>query len=405
MIINFNDVLSAFSFGLDCVESEIVGVSSGHAKRVAFICAKIGEKMELGDDELIDLVSCAVLHDCALTEYIKIEYGKKDKVVGNEKNDMSNIKKLGIHCAIGEKNIEKLPFKTDVCGAVLYHHENCDGSGPFGKKADEIPLFAKLIRFADGLDASFDLSNLDYEKVKSVYEYIENCKGILFDKEICDIFFEIFQYEFLDCLQNSKIDYIIKSIPQRKIKYAENQLKIIAEMFAKIIDYKSEFTTRHSIGIAEKAEIMAKFYGFDRETTLKLYFAGAVHDIGKLVISNDVLEKPDKLTDDEYIYIKSHAFYTYEILRKIDGFDDITEWASFHHEKLDGKGYPFGKKAEALDKKCRLLACLDIYQALVEKRPYKDGMPHEKAISVLRDMADRGYIDGEIVSDIEKVFG
>ena len=84
--------------------------------------------------------------------------------------------------------------------------------------------------------------------------------------------------------------------------------------------------------------------------------------------------------------------------------EQITEWASFHHEKLNGKGYPFGKTAEQLDEKARLLACLDIYQALTEDRPYKAGMTHKKAISILREMAEKGELDSSITEDIAHVF-
>ncbi len=130
-----------------------------------------------------------------------------------------------------------------------------------------------------------------------------------------------------------------------------------------------------------------------------------MHDIGKLVVDKDILEKPDKLTKEEYRHIQNHAYYTFDILRKISGFEDITLWASSHHEKLDGSGYPFGKKAENLSFNERLMACLDIYQALIEDRPYKNGLGHEAAMNILRDMSDRNMLDESIVTDIDCIFG
>lgn len=130
-----------------------------------------------------------------------------------------------------------------------------------------------------------------------------------------------------------------------------------------------------------------------------------MHDIGKMAIHNDVLEKPDKLTEKEFVYVQTHAWYTYVILSKIKGFEDITKWASHHHEKLNGKGYPFGLSAEKLDEKERLVTCIDIYQALSEDRPYKPGMPHEKCIAIMRDMADNGFIDRRITEDVAEAFG
>lgn len=102
--------------------------------------------------------------------------------------------------------------------------------------------------------------------------------------------------------------------------------------------------------------------------------------------------------------MKNHAYYTYEILNSIRGFEDICRWASYHHEKLNGKGYPFGKTGEELDEKERLMGCIDIYQALTEKRPYKEGMSHEGSINIMKDMAHNNFIDLKIVEDIDEVF-
>ena len=103
--------------------------------------------------------------------------------------------------------------------------------------------------------------------------------------------------------------------------------------------------------------------------------------------------------------MKHHAAYTYYILSEIDDFDEIRDWAAFHHERLDGSGYPFGKSAPDLNTQERIMACADIYQALTESRPYKQGMAYEKAYQILQDMAARGWIDSDIVLQIHACFG
>jgi HD-GYP domain-containing protein (c-di-GMP phosphodiesterase class II) len=118
-----------------------------------------------------------------------------------------------------------------------------------------------------------------------------------------------------------------------------------------------------------------------------------------------VLEKPARLTDEEYVYIQNHAWYSYQILSQVRGFEDVCRWASFHHEKLDGTGYPFGKMGYELNGLERLMGCIDIYQALVEDRPYKAGYDHAKAIGIMRSMACSNKIDGSIVSDVDERFG
>ena len=151
--------------------------------------------------------------------------------------------------------------------------------------------------------------------------------------------------------------------------------------------------------------MLARHMGFDEETAQKMYLAGALHDIGKVAIGNEILEKPGKLTEDEFKTMKHHAAYTYYILSGVDDFEEIRDWTAFHHERLDGSGYPFGKSAANLNTQERMMACIDIYQALTEGRPYKQGMPHEKAYGILRDMAEKGWIDAGIVEEIDACFG
>ena len=102
--------------------------------------------------------------------------------------------------------------------------------------------------------------------------------------------------------------------------------------------------------------------------------------------------------------MKKHALISWQILDRIDGFEDIRDWGALHHEKLNGRGYPFGKTAQELTFNDRLLGCIDIYQALTESRPYKDGYSHEKALSIMSGMAQKGFIDKDIVTDIDRCF-
>lgn len=178
-------------------------------------------------------------------------------------------------------------------------------------------------------------------------------------------------------------------IPREKLVFDWEMCKNVADFFAKIVDYKSSFTSRHSIGVAEKASLLAKYMGYDSITVQKMYLAGALHDIGKMAVGNEILEKPDKLTDDEFSTMKNHAGYTYLILSEVNDFEEIRDWAAFHHEKLNGKGYPFGKTADELNEQERMMACVDIYQALTEDRPYKKGLSHEKTCDILDDMAHK----------------
>ena len=142
MLLDVLGLLSACSYALDCVEAELVHVSDKHAKRVAYMSVCMAEQLGISCESLQDLAACALLHDNALTQYIQEELHK----------DVTNVpqaSQVGIHCTLGEKNIQRLPFHTDVKNVILYHHENANGSGPFGKTWEEVPIFSRIIHLSD----------------------------------------------------------------------------------------------------------------------------------------------------------------------------------------------------------------------------------------------------------------
>lgn len=403
MEIDIIGLLSAFSFALDCVEAELIHVTSNHGKRVAYMSVCMAEKMGVSDDALRDLAACALLHDNALTQYINEEFYSDISNIDTLKVSSDDItpRQLGMHCIYGEKNLEKYPFKTGVKDVILYHHEEADGSGPFEKKWTEVPLFARIIHFSDMLDAFCKAQKFDEDVFNKAVNFIEKNKDKRFDSEMTKMFFDAFDKDEFSRLGDEHIEeYFWEKVPCEKSFYSFNVLKDLADLFAKIIDYKSEFTSRHSLGVARTASKISEIMGYDKVICDKMYLAGTLHDVGKIAIGNEILEKPARLTDEEFAKMKNHAGYTYMILSKVDGFEEIRDIAAFHHERLDGSGYPFGKRADELTTLQRIMACADIYQALTEKRPYKDGMDHDKACEILKDMADKNWIDKNITEVI-----
>lgn len=403
MEIDIIGLLSAFSFALDCVEAELIHVTSNHGKRVAYMSVCMAEKMWVSDDALRDLAACALLHDNALTQYINEEFYSDISNIDTLKVSSDDItpRQLGMHCIYGEKNLEKYPFKTGVKDVILYHHEEADGSGPFEKKWTEVPLFARIIHFSDMLDAFCKAQKFDEDVFNKAVHFIEKNKDKRFDSEVTKMFFDAFDKDEFSRLGDEHIEeYFWEKVPCEKSFYSFNVLKDLADLFAKIIDYKSEFTSRHSLGVARTASKISEIMGYDKVICDKMYLAGTLHDVGKIAIGNEILEKPARLTDEEFAKMKNHAGYTYMILSKVDGFEEIRDIAAFHHERLDGSGYPFGKMADELTTLQRIMACADIYQALTEKRPYKDGMNHDKACEILKDMADKNWIDKNITEVI-----
>jgi HD-GYP domain-containing protein (c-di-GMP phosphodiesterase class II) len=210
--------------------------------------------------------------------------------------------------------------------------------------------------------------------------------------------------EMLLSLRNDAIaETIKKTAPVWTVNMEDPCIIRIAGMVARVIDYKSSFTRKHTLQIANKSWLMGGYYGYGETEKAQLYLAAALHDIGKIAVPTQVLEKPGSLDKAEFETIKQHVVYTHDWLKNVEGLEQICLWATNHHEKLDGSGYPAGKKAEDLDFNSRLLTCLDIYQAIGEERPYHPARSHAETMPILYDMAEKGEIDRNIVKDMDAV--
>lgn len=409
MKLDLTDMLYALSFALDEVEAEILGVETGHGKRVAYLSLLMGKAAGFHKEELRDFVGCCILHDNALTEFVHEELLNipESKEMCRQLSgviDMDDMTGNSRHSVIGEHNICLIPFHTDVKNIILYHHENADGTGAMKKTAAETGLKTQILHLADMLDMRSNLSTMTEKEFEGLCAWVESQSGRMFSHDSVKLFQKAISYETILHLQSAGVLVCLQEdLPTDELYYSDEEIHRIAGMFAKIVDYKSEFTQMHSMEVAAKAEQMARYYKFDSEKTIRYFFAGAMHDIGKLVVSNDILEKPGRLTNGETAVMQTHASATYYILNQMKNIPDIIEWASNHHEKLNGTGYSRGLSADDLSFEDRLMACIDIYQALTEKRPYKDGMSHEQTIAIMQDMVRKGEIDGSIVCDIDVV--
>jgi len=396
---NLNEFLRAVANSLDAIEIDIFGMPTNHSKRIAYISVKIAIEIGLTNEEIFDLACLAILHDNGAS--MKILH---DNLRGTLKEKINIIESKKEHCIIGDENLKNFPFLTGPQNIILYHHEKYDGSGFFGLSKDEIPIFAQIIALSDTLDLNFDMR---YPSNKSVItDFIHEHRNTVFSPALSDVFLKVCDFhEFWEALSDNNIDNSLKEIiPIYNTQLNFNEIRTITTTLSKIIDSKSEYTQTHSSGLSDKLKKMAEFYKMDSEMTFKLLIATDLHDLGKLVISNALLDKPGKLSKEEFEEIKKHPKITKICLQDIKGFEDITKWASNHHEKLDGSGYPEGLISENLDFNSRLIACLDIYQALREERPYRASMDHNKSMEILNSMVELGQLDHIIVNDINCVF-
>lgn len=171
----------------------------------------------------------------------------------------------------------------------------------------------------------------------------------------------------------------------------------MARLLSRIIDFRCIFTSTHSSGVAAVAYKLAKLNKMSERECKAAKIAGYLHDIGKLAVPSAILYKNGRLTEEEALVLKKHPYYTYRILNSFQIFETIIEWASYHHETLDGTGYPFHLKAEKLCKGSRILAVSDIFTALSEDRPYRKSESKENLTAHFRKMVENGEMDRDIV--------
>jgi HD-GYP domain-containing protein (c-di-GMP phosphodiesterase class II) len=393
MKIAMDRLCRVFAHALDIIEKEQIGATDYHSMRVAALCAAMGRQLGFDDDTLSALCVCAMFHDNALTEY----HLYKNKGVQYERN-------MILHCEKGQNNVSWLPFRKDISGFVLYHHECEYGEGPFKKHEGEFPLEAALIAAADSIDVAYQLQKVPASGLEVLRGKISANAGLYSTKAATGILLDVLDADMLEKLRDRNISLTMeKSLPRWEVDLSDPSVIRIAGFISRIIDFKSQFTCKHTNQIANRAWLMAGYYGYSKEDRAALFLASSLHDIGKIAVPVEVLEKNGFLDDDEYQIIINHVRFTHDWLCGIPDFEIIENWASNHHEKLNGSGYPFGKQGEELDFNSRLMACLDIYQAISEERPYHDARSHAETMPILYSMADKNLIDGKIVKDIDDV--
>ncbi|MBB6218738.1 HD-GYP domain-containing protein (c-di-GMP phosphodiesterase class II) [Anaerosolibacter carboniphilus] len=390
--ISLNQLLSSLSIALDLAQNR----SHEHARRTAYIALRLADKMGLDDSIRSDIYFASLLHDIGMS-------GALSRYCINDFQENHVLKKL--HADNGYELIRKLPFSKFVADSILFHHDHWDGSGVNGLMGDDISLGAHIIHVADSFDILFDRRNSSFESRHVLLDRIKAGAGGQFHPEVVENMKSIAETEkFWMDLQYHNIHMILNRMePIQTVSMDVSDLEKIAEVFALLIDNKSEFTYMHSQGISDFSKKMAKNMGYDELKWRKIGIAGYLHDLGKLAVPNEILDKPGSLSIQEFFKIKSHPYYTKLILSQVDGFEDIARWAGNHHEKLDGSGYPECMTVHEITEEDQIIAVADIYQALTEHRPYRKALGKQEALQILNKLAQDKKIMKNVFDCLEAV--
>ncbi|MBM7870316.1 putative nucleotidyltransferase with HDIG domain [Clostridium pascui] len=409
MKINMDKIIRALSLALDLAQMSALDnntnmiveeisnidyskhVFMNHSKRVCYISLELAHSLQLDYSTIEELYVSSLLHDIGASNFF------------NRSHSYPNFIKE--HCLIGSEITSDFPKFNNLSTLILYHHENHDGTGPMKLKNTDIPLASQIMRLADILDLLYDDSKPCYTQKEYISSWIEKHSNIIFSPALIKAFSQCSSKDsFWFNLENiNLLDVALKDLlPEFDVYLTLDEFKKIAYIFGNIIDNKNEFTARHSTGISELAYSVAKHLGYDNEKCLKMKIAGLLHDIGKVAIPNNILEKNGPLTKDQFNIIKSHVYYTKVILDKMEVISDISDWASNHHEKLNGKGYPRALSSNEISEESRIMGVCDIYQALTEERPYRKGLSPEETFKIMDDMAKNNFICSKALSYLKE---
>lgn len=417
--VRLSEVLSALSYALDMVE----GQPEGHVLRSCFIGMKIGERLGLSEEDRSALFYALLLKDAgcssnaskitALFGSDDFEVKKAFKTVNWSRLPQATMyvartvspngaiwtkarkffavsiegqraarQLVLIRCERGAEIVRLMGFPEASAQAIRNLDEHWNGRGhPDGLKGDETPLLSRICGLAQTVEVFY--SAFGPARAEAV---AKARRKQWFDPALVDVFLSLAREGSLwrDLWAPDLSAVVSRLEPEDQvIRITSERLDLVAQAFAQIIDAKSPFTYTHSEGVTEAAVAMARHMGFEDGAIRDLKRAALLHDIGKLGVSNSILDKPGRLTDAEFAEVEKHPCQTYEILSRVSAFQPIAQTAANHHEKLDGTGYHRGVTGEELDLPSRILTVADMFDALSKDRPYRAAMPTEKVLSIL----------------------
>lgn len=358
---------------------------SQHQHRTAYIALEIANHAGIKGRKLENIFTASLLHDIgALTVEEKV-------LLHNNESENEEL-----HTVRGEILLNRIPWLKGISKIVRNHHRSWQD----WDEGLENPVVtaSQIIYLSDYVERLIDRDRYILHQTDDIVAAVHKLQKGIVNEKIVSHFIDVSKREdfWLNLTSPRLYMILLHNGPFQNTSVDLDDILLISNLYCDLIDFKSPYTATHTSGVAECAAMLSKLFGFTDTEIKSMEIAGNFHDIGKLLIPNSIIEKPGKLTDSEYALMRCHSYYTYNTLTSIGGLGKIAEWAAFHHERLDGSGYPFHYSGDKIDTGSRIMAVADIFTALVEDRPYRKGMDRNQIYQIFKPQA-HNQLDKKIV--------
>ncbi|MFN4326398.1 MAG: HD-GYP domain-containing protein [Azonexus sp.] len=418
--LQLSELISALSHALDITE----GQPEGHCVRCCWIGMHIGRQIGLSDDALWNLYYTLLLKDlgcssnaariCELYLTDDLAFKRDFKTVGDSLPQVLGFvlghtglkaplaerfrsvltifrdgrriadELIATRCHRGADIARQLRFPESVAAGIFSLDEHFNGQGrPDGLAGEAIPLFSRIALLAQVVDVFHTAGGR-----QAALGEVRGRAGTWFDPALVAAFEAVaVADDFWAKLSDPAVMTAVLALEPAAhvVELDDDYLDDIAAAFGQVVDSKSPYTSGHSARVALYTDLIAETLGLSSERRRWLKRGALLHDVGKLGVSNSVLDKPGKLDADEWAAVQAHAAYTEAILIRISAFAELAVVAAAHHERLDGKGYPRGLTAEAISLETRIITTADIFDAITAERPYRGAIPIPKTLEMMAE--------------------
>lgn len=412
------ELISALSHALDITE----GQPQGHCVRCCWIGMHLGQAIGLDDSQRWELYYTLLLKDLGCSSnaaricqlYLTDDLGfKRDfKRVGDSLpqvvrfvlqhtglkaglaerfRSVLNVLREGpelaqeliqTRCQRGAEIARLLRFSEGVAAGIYHLDEHWNGRGmPDSLGGEHIPLYSRIALLAQVIDV-FHRADGQGAALAEAHKR----SGQWFDPALVAALDTLApQSDFWAMLSSDDISTALLALEPAGcvVPLDDDYLDDIATAFGQVVDSKSPYTSGHSARVALYTDLIAEAMGIDAPRRRWLKRGALLHDVGKLGVSNSVLDKAGALDAAEWIAVREHAQLTEDILSKINAFSELAKVAGAHHERLDGKGYPRGLIADEIALETRIITTADIFDAITAERPYRGAIPIPQTLEMM----------------------